>query len=82
MSESAVSGLRQRLSPELAAVALRAFEHRHEVIHLLYSSYSQTDAVWRIANLLGIGQRLAMELLDMPLRSMLPEERARLGIAP
>jgi hypothetical protein len=82
MSESVVSGLRQRVSPEVAAVALRAFEHRHEVVHLLYSSDSQTDAVWRIANLLGIEQRVAAELLDLPLRSMLPEERATLGIVP
>jgi len=70
------------MSLEMAAVALRAFEHRHEVIHLLYSSESETDAVWRIANLLDIEQHAAVELLDMPLRWMLPEERARLGTAP
>jgi hypothetical protein len=70
------------MSPEAAAVALRAFEHRHEVIHLLYSSDSQTDAVWRIANLLGVEQRVAAEILDLPLRSMLPEERATFGVAP
>ena len=81
MSESGVSELRQSMSPEMAVVALRAFEHRHEVIHLLYSSDSQNDAVWRIANLLEIEQRVAVAILDMPLRWMLPEERAQLGTA-
>jgi hypothetical protein len=67
------------MSPEVAAVARHAFEHRHEVIHLLYSSDTQTDAVRRIANLLEIEQSVALEILDVPLRWMLPEQRAQLG---
>ena len=66
---------------ELAAAVLRAFEHRHEVIHLLYSAADHADATRRIANLLAIDEQTATVILELPLRRMLPEERARFEIA-
>jgi hypothetical protein len=57
----------------------RAFEHRHEVVHLIYAAADEADAIQRLATLLGIGPATVGQILDQPLRNLLPEHRANLG---
>jgi hypothetical protein len=66
------------VDPDLAGTILDAFEHRHEIVHLLYTAIDETDAVHRIANLLKIDDQLVTPILNTPLRWMLPQYRERL----
>jgi hypothetical protein len=58
---------------------LRAFEHRHELVHLLYSADDEADALHRIGRLLEIDEATAASIVEHPLRDLLPENRAGLG---
>jgi hypothetical protein len=59
-------------------VLLRAFEHRHELVHLLYTANDEADALRRIGTLLDIDQDTAAAITRRALGDMLPENRARL----
>jgi hypothetical protein len=63
-------------------VIQRGFEHRHEVVHLIYAAIDHADAVCRLADLLHTDQAQIEALLDQPLRNMLPEYRGRLSDPP
>jgi hypothetical protein len=67
---------RSRVAPQLL---LRAFEHRHELVHLLYSADDEADALHRIGRLLEIDEATAASIVEHPLRDLLPENRAGLG---
>jgi hypothetical protein len=76
MPETVVTDTEQNVPPYLAVALLRAFEHRHEVVHLVYTADNETDAVRRIASLLEVDEHTATAVLNAPIRQMLPEERA------
>ena len=59
-------------------VIQRAFEHRHEVVHLIYAAANESDAIQRLAALLGTEPATVDQILDQPLRNLLPEYRAAL----
>jgi hypothetical protein len=56
----------------------RAFEHRHEVVHLIYAAANEADAIQRLAILLGTEPATVDQILDQQLRALLPEHRAAL----
>ena len=62
----------------LAAAALAVFAHRHEVVHLLYAATDEPDALARIAALLRVDESTIAQVLDQPLRWMLPQFRTEL----
>ena len=62
--------------PLPAEVVLRAFEHRHEIMHLIYTAADEADAVRRIGEHLGIDHATADAILDLPFRDLLPHRRA------
>jgi DNA gyrase/topoisomerase IV subunit A len=64
--------------PLPAQVVLRAFEHRHEILHLIYTAANEADAVRRIGQHLGIDPAAADAILDLPFRDLLPHRRAQL----
>ena len=64
--------------PLPAEVLLRAFEHRHEIMHLIYTATDEADAVRRIGEHLGVDPAAADAILDVPFRDLLPHHRAEL----
>jgi hypothetical protein len=66
------------IDPGLAAAALAVFAHRHEVVHLLYAATDEADALARIAGLLKVDEATIGQVLDRPLRWMLPQFRTEL----
>jgi hypothetical protein len=66
------------IDPALAAAALAVFAHRHEVVHLLYAATDEADALARIAALLKVDEVTLGQVLDRPLRWMLPQFRTEL----
>jgi hypothetical protein len=66
------------IDPGLAAAALAVFSHRHEVVHLLYAASDEADALTRIAALLKVDEATIGQVLDQPLRWMLPQFRTEL----
>ncbi len=66
------------IDPGLAAAALAVFAHRHEVVHLLYAATDEADALTRIAGLLKVDEATIGQVLDQPLRLMLPQFRHEL----
>ncbi len=66
------------IDPGLAAAALAVFAHRHEVVHLLYAATDEADALTRIAGLLKVDEATIGQVLDQPLRLMLPQFRTEL----
>ena len=68
-----------RLEPEQAEAVLRAFEHRHAVVHLAYASVDEPDATRRIGALLDVDDETVKMILDQPLWRLLPEHRAMLA---
>jgi len=62
----------------LAAAALAVFAHRHEVVHLLYAATDEADALTRSAGLLKVDEATIGQVLDQPLRLMLPQFRHEL----
>ena len=66
-------------SRSAADVIQTAFEHRHEVVHLIYAAANHSDAVHRLAELLQADPAQIEDLLDQPLRNMLPEYRDQLS---
>ena len=66
------------IDPGLAAAALAVFAHRHEVVHLLYAATDEADALNRIAGLLKVDEATIGQVLDQPLRWMLPQFRTEL----
>jgi len=51
---------------EVAAALLRALEHRHEVVHLIYTADDEADAARRIGDLLGLDEATTSAILDIP----------------
>jgi hypothetical protein len=78
MSEPLAVMPHQTIPPDVARSMLRAFEHRHELVHLIYTAADHAEAVRRIADLLGHDDAMATAIMDLPLRRMLPEDRAGL----
>jgi hypothetical protein len=69
---------RSRTPRSTADVIQTAFEHRHEVVHLIYAAANHSDAAHRLADLLRADPAQIEDLLNQPLRNMLPEYRDQL----